>query len=153
MGAAGRVRAREAFDWPVVVRQLTGLFEELAALRAATPGGAASHRLHPLKGDPFADFAGFATHDLGLERRLRLRPGAGEADLARSGGVELDGAFRMWRAAPEEASRVVELLAGAGELSVRDLLLAFPAERRRAVQMSLVWLAKIGVVDWLAAQA
>jgi glycosyltransferase involved in cell wall biosynthesis len=153
MGAAGRVRVREAFDWPVVVRQLTGLFEELAALRAATPGGAASHRLHPLKGDPFADFAGFATQDLGLERRLRLRPGTGESDLARSEGVELDGAFRMWRATPEEAGRVVELLAGAGELSVRDLLLAFPAERRRAVQMSLVWLAKIGVVDWLAAQA
>jgi hypothetical protein len=153
MGAAGRVRAREAFDWPVVVRQLTGLFEELAALRAATPGGAASHRLHPLKGDPFADFAGFATQDLGLERRLRLRPGTGESDLARSEGVELDGAFRMWRGTPEEAGRVVELLAGAGELSVRDLLLAFPAERRRAVQMSLVWLAKIGVVDWLAAQA
>ena len=153
MGAAGRVRAREAFDWPVVVRQLTGLFEELEALRAATPGGAASHRLHPLRGDPFADFAGFATHELGLERRLRLRPGTGESDLARSASVALDGAFRRWRAAPEEASRVVELLAGAGELSVRDLLLAFPAERRRAVQMSLVWLAKIGVVDWLAAQA
>jgi len=153
MGAAGRVRVREAFDWPVVVRQLTGLFEELAALRAATPGGAASHRLHPLKGDPFADFAGFATQDLGLERRLRLRPGAGESDLARSEGVELDGAFRMWRATPEEASRVVQLLAGAGEPSVRDLLLAFPAERRRAVQMSLVWLAKIGVLDWLAPQA
>jgi glycosyltransferase involved in cell wall biosynthesis len=149
MGAAGRVRVREAFDWPVVVRQLTGLFEELAALRAATPGGAASHRLHPLRGDPFADFAGFATHDLGLDRRLRLRPGAGASDLARSEGVELDGAFRMWRAAPEEVGRVVELLAGAGELSVRDVLLAFPVERRRAVQMSLVWLAKIGVVDWL----
>jgi hypothetical protein len=59
----------------------------------------------------------------------------------------------MWRATPEEAGRVVELLAGAGELSVRDVLLAFPAERRRAVQMSLVWLAKIGVVDWLSAQA
>lgn len=153
MGAAGRARAKETFDWPVVVRQLTGLFEELAALRAATPGTPASHRLHPLRGDPFADFAGFASHDLGLERRLRLRPGAGPGDLSRAAGVDLDGAFRMWRAPAEDASAIVERLAEAGELSVRDLLLGFPVERRRAVQMSLVWLAKIGVLDWLPAQA
>ena len=149
MGAAGRARARETFDWPVVVRQFTGLFEELAALRAATPAGPQTHRLHPLRGDPFADFAGFATHDLGLERRLRLRPGAGAADLARAAGVDLDGAFRIWRAPAEDAARIIELLSEAGELSVRDLLLAFPVERRRPVQMSLVWLAKIGVLDWL----
>ena len=153
MGAAGRARARETFDWPVVVRQITGLFDELATLRAATPGGAASHRLHPLRGDPFADFAGFATHDLGLERRLRLRPGAGAADLARAAGVDLDGAFRIWRAPSEDAARIVELLSEAGELSVRDILLAFPVDRRRAIQMSLVWMAKLGILDWLAPQA
>ena len=64
--------------------------------------------------------------------------------------MELDGAFRIWRAPPEDAARIVELLTEARELGVRDLLLAFPVERRRAVQMSLVWLAKIGVLDWLA---
>jgi hypothetical protein len=63
--------------------------------------------------------------------------------------VDLDGAFRIWRAPSEDAARIVELLSEAGELSVRDLLLAFPVERRRPVQMSLVWLAKIGVLDWL----
>jgi len=149
MGAAGRARAREAFDWPVVVRQMTGLFEELAALRAATPAGPQTHRLHPLRGDPFADFAGFATHDLGLERRLRLRPGAGAEDLARAAKVDLDGAFRIWRAPPEDAGQIVLFLTGAGDASVRDLLLAFPVERRRAVQMTLVWMAKIGILDWL----
>jgi hypothetical protein len=55
----------------------------------------------------------------------------------------------MWRAPPEDAARIVELLSQAGELGVRDILLAFPLERRRAIQMSLVWLAKIGVLDWL----
>jgi type II secretory pathway predicted ATPase ExeA len=53
----------------------------------------------------------------------------------------------------EDAAALVGRLAEAGELSVRDLLLGFPVERRRAVQMSLVWLAKIGVVDWLPPQA
>ena len=34
---------------------------------------------------------------------------------------------------------------------MRDVLLAFPAGRRAFVRMSLVWLAKAGVVDWLPA--
>jgi hypothetical protein len=67
--------------------------------------------------------------------------------------VDLDGAFRIWRAPPEDAARIVELLSEAGELSVRDILLAFPVDRRRAIQMSLVWMAKLGILDWLAPQA
>ena len=33
--------------------------------------------------------------------------------------------------------------------SVKDVLLAFPTERRRAVQMGLMWMCKLGMLDWL----
>lgn len=149
MGAAGRKRVREFCDWPVVARQIRDLTDELGEIRAAAPGPAPGPALDPARGDPFADFAGFATDILGPERALRLRPGVGADDLTRAGTVELDRAFGAWRGQPLEHARILELMADGAPRKVLDLLLAFPAERRRQIHMSLAWMAKLGLVDWL----
>lgn len=54
-----------------------------------------------------------------------------------------------WRGTLEEALRVIQLLSNDAMLTVRELLIAFPTPRRRHVQMSLVWMAKQGFLDWL----
>ena len=149
MGAAGRARVRAMLDWPVVVGQFRALTEELARVRAAAVDPSPAHRMHPLRGDPFLEFAAFASHGLTLETRLRIRDGASAADLVRAQAVGLDGAFATWRGNLEEATQVLARLEADGAVAVRDLLVDFPPERRRLVQMSLVWLAKLGVVDWL----
>lgn len=149
MGAAGRARVRDAFDWPVVVRQINGLFRELAQVRAAAEDVPSTHRTNPLRGDPFADFAGFATHALDVDTPLRVRPGVTVADLERTAGVDLDKAFGGWRAKPEENLLILERVASGETPNVRALLLTFPTERRRHIQMSLVWMAKLGMLDWL----
>ena len=41
------------------------------------------------------------------------------------------------------------MLASGKAKSARDVLLAFPIERRRVVEMGLAWMAKLGLVDWL----
>ena len=33
--------------------------------------------------------------------------------------------------------------------TVREILPAFPVERRRAVELGVAWMAKLGFVDWL----
>ncbi|MCI3134058.1 glycosyltransferase family 4 protein [Phenylobacterium aquaticum] len=149
MGAAGRARVAAFCDWPVVARQIKSLTEELAEVRAAAPGPAPRPALDPVRGDPFADFAGFATEILGLDTALVLRPGVGPADLERAETVELDRAFGVWRGQAAEHARLLEILADGAPRKVRDLLLAFPAERRRQIHMSLAWMAKLGLVDWL----
>jgi D-inositol-3-phosphate glycosyltransferase len=149
MGAAGRARVRDAFDWPVVARQIGGLFRELAQVRAAAQDTTPVHRVNPLRGDPFADFAGFATHALEVETRLRVRPGVGPADLERAAGVDLDKAFGGWHALPDENAVILARIASGETPTVRAVLLGFPMERRRHVQMSLVWMAKLGLLDWL----
>ena len=156
MGAAGRRRALEEFAWPVVVRRYQELFAELAERRepaAAPPGPTARHRMPPLRNDPFADFAALPTAVLTDETRLRLAaeaPGdAGSGPLGPDESLELDVMFPALRGTKGEAARIVEVLRESGALPVRDIVRAFPPGRRPFVRMSLLWLAKAGVVDWL----
>ncbi len=155
MGEAGRRRAREIFSWAAVVEQYRRLFSELAEerLRAVAGGtvNAAAHRMNPLRADPFEAFRGHPSAVMDEDLRLRLAPALGSAALAADPGVELDHLFPGLRGSEAEACRVVDLLREAGSLPVRELLLAFPPARRPFVRMTLAWLAKAGVVDWLPA--
>lgn len=149
MGAAGRARIREVFDWPVVARQIRGLTDELAAVRAASADPPQTARADPVRGDPFADFAHFATHRLALETQLAAAPGVTAADVRALAGVELDAMFPGLRASPELCAQAFDVIAGRNRPTVREVLLAFPAAQRRLLEMGLAWMAKYGVLDWL----
>jgi D-inositol-3-phosphate glycosyltransferase len=146
MGAAGRRRARELFSWPVVACQYKELFAELGARRMSSPVLPAppAHRMPPLRNDPFADFRGLPTSVLDDSLMLRLAPGALGPDPA----LALDQLFPTLRGTPEETARLISLLE-AGAAPVGELAAAFPPGRRPFVRMTLMWLAKAGVVDWL----
>jgi len=154
MGAAGKRRAREVFSWPVIVAQYNRLFSELTERRLLAGNArtsASAHRMNPLRGDPFTDFRGHPGAVLHDGLRLRLATAAEPDALGPDPTVELDQMFPGLRGSPAEARRIVSLLQAAGSLSVQDVVLAFPPNRRPFVRMSLVWLAKAGVVDWLPA--
>ena len=148
MGAAGRARVREAFDWKVVARQYNALIDDLAARRAAAAEPPTRHRQHPVKGDPFRDFAGFATTTLKLDTPLAAAPGASAEQVLRASQVSLDVTFPSRRATVEECARAFELIARGQARTAREVLAEFPAERRRFVEFGLLWLAKYGYIDW-----
>jgi hypothetical protein len=148
MGEAGRARVADAFDWPVVVRAYDALIDGLARVRAAAADVRPGRTLNPVKGDPFADFAGFATSAVGLDQPLSVPPGVTPEAVLATQAIELDQAFSHWRASLAECAEAVRLVAdGAG--TVREVLLAFPQERRRMVELGLMWLLKQGFLDWL----
>lgn len=147
MGAAGRERVRSHFDWPVVARQVTALVEDLGRIRPAAGALPAGMR-HPIKGDPFVDFRHFASQTLTLETPLRRAAGSSVEQIDADTAVRLDGAFAGWRGTTEDARQVLSLLAEAEPRTVRDILLSFPAARRRNVELGLVWMAKQGYLDW-----
>jgi D-inositol-3-phosphate glycosyltransferase len=148
MGAAGRLRIAETLDWRVVAPQYHALVDELAAVRAASADPAVRRRFDPVRGDPFADFAGFATQVFSPETLLAAASGASGADLLGELPV-LDRAFARLRATPEECARALDLLAAGTAKTSREVLEAFPPPRRRAVEMGLIWMAKLGLIDWL----
>lgn len=147
MGAAGRERIRTNFDWPVVVGEIRALLDELAGIRGAADDTAPRYMTHPAKGDPFADFAGFATQVLSPDTPLALRPGADPTRLDRT---ELDRVARGWRATPAECVQVCELLASGQAATVGDVVARFAPARRSPVELAIVWMAKLGIIDWLA---
>jgi glycosyltransferase involved in cell wall biosynthesis len=79
LGASGARRAREAFDWSVVIRAYETLWEELAEIRTA------ALKRHPLQAkpvrwaehlDPFDLFASYPSAILQSKMRIRLLPDA-----------------------------------------------------------------------------
>jgi hypothetical protein len=133
----------------VVAPQYTALAAELAAIRQASAETVFLPGRHPVKGDPFRDFAGFASQVLTLETSLRQRAGVTAADLETVKTIELDMFAASWRATIDECRQVLQLLADGRAMTVRELLLTFPAPRRRLIQTSLSWMAKHGFLDWL----
>lgn len=148
MGDAGRRRVRAHFDWAVVAPRYAELAGELAAIRRSGAEAAARPARHPVTGDPFGTFAGFASHRLGLDVRLSLRPGAGAGDLERAAGVKLD-MFADNLRLPHDQVRPVLATLAAGPATARALLEPFPVAQRRRALLSLLWLAKLGMIDWL----
>lgn len=148
MRQAGRKRIAETFDWPVVVRGLQELLQELASIRAAAPRAPVKHRRNPLKGEPFAAFAPFATQVLTNGTRLRLRPGVGLAELERTKDVRLDLFASGWRAPLEDCVAIIDRLADGDELPAKDILAAYPSGRHMALGLAIAWMCKLGLLDW-----
>jgi D-inositol-3-phosphate glycosyltransferase len=149
MGAAGRARVAGSFDWPVVVAAYRALIDELAAIRTAAPP-AAPRRAHPVKGDPFKEFAGFPTGTLSLDMALSVPAGVGPGDVRKTADIELDQAFGYWRATLEECAEVVRRVEAGEARTVREVLLGVAPDRRPAVELGVMWLAKQGFLDWLS---
>ncbi len=149
MGAAGRARVRDVFDWPVVARQYHELTDELAEARRGARSPASTISADPVKGDPFRVFTGFPTHALSLETRLTTAPGATPEAVRQTVDVALDTGLSAYRAPPTLCAQALTLLQERGGASVREVLMAFPQSERRAVELGLAWMAKLGFVDWL----
>jgi hypothetical protein len=149
MGAAGRERVRQAFDWRVVAPQVHALAGELTRIRAAAADPPMRVKLDPVRGDPFTDFAGFATQVFTLDTPLVAAAGARGADLLATPPPRLDQAFGGLRASLEECAEALDLLASGAATTSRQVLEAFPPPRRRHVELGLIWMAKLGLVDWL----
>jgi glycosyltransferase involved in cell wall biosynthesis len=150
MGAAGRQRARETFDWRVVIAAYQELWAELGKRRRSAAEAAApvpGRPTRPLGMDPFDLFRDWPTDRLGPETVVRLPAGA-DASLA--------GAMRaLSAAAPVPAmlldaahtARLVETLQ-TGPVAAGDLIGMLPAELRPAGWRSLAWLAKAALLAW-----
>ncbi len=143
MGAAGMRRARETFDWRVIIPQYQALWAELARRRLAADPQAPME--NPYRLDPFRMFEGYPTATLaGMDMVMLDRPLAvGEASALMDRHSVRNTAARL--PTDSEIEAVVARLT-AGPRSVAAVLAEIPAERRPFVERGILWLAKFGIV-------
>jgi hypothetical protein len=147
MGEAGRQNVRERFDWPVVISQYLELFDDLQQRRQAAQADQ-PRQLHPLRGNPFVDFAGFATVQLQPHTRLALAVPQHEALAALERLTTLDRVYEGCHATLAELQHLLALIGQHGSSSVEQLLAAAQPARHQSLLMGLSWLAKLGLLSW-----
>ena len=150
MGEAGRQTVRKCFDWPVVARLHNQLYGELAELRRAGDGRSGLEGQHPLRADPFRDFAPFATACLRPDTELLLAMPLPELQYRLNTLTSLDRFYEQLHATPTQLRRLLEQLNSevAQPCSLARLLSAWPAEQHDSLRLSLTWLAKLGFIHW-----
>lgn len=140
LGHAGRTRAVEAFDWPVILDRYTELVDQLGEIRSAA--GALGPQAWPARPDPFALFGDYGS--MTLSGPFRVSRATDAAGLDRL----FDLSFARFALDPATLSReAIEALYALTEheSAVKDVLSAHPGPPRMATA-ALMWLCKFGVL-------
>ncbi len=149
MGDAGRARARERFDWQVVIAAYQELWHELAERRRrstenASWAGTSPH--HPLRQDPFRLFANYPTGTIHDDAQISLIPGAEPARLKMLRGSELFQSAMPLLLSEDECREILAKVSAGHAHRVGDLLNNFGEARRACVLRTIGWLAKVGLL-------
>ncbi len=160
MGDAARRRARETFDWGVVIGQYQALWRELAHIRNRTAESAPvieGRPVHPLRDDPFSLFDGYATETVDIETMVSLAGGitdreAGEKLAALRSQMMNDFAHKAMLS-DLEIEALLESLAEAGPSDAGTLAESLAEDSRYRLSRTLTWLAKLGIVALAAPDA
>jgi glycosyltransferase involved in cell wall biosynthesis len=153
MGAAGRLRAHEVYDWRVIIAQYEALWAEQQSARTAalentaTPPVKLTHPW-PARMDPFYAFASYPTQALTANTVLCLADASVEAATARIQtyqGMAMV-SFAKW-VMPNDAEIVAVLKqASSGPQSAQNLVVQINEARKPFVFRTLVWFLKLGVL-------
>jgi hypothetical protein len=151
MGESGRQRARADYDWSTIYRRYQLLWEDLAERRRADPDlhPPLTMTARPDRPDPFAAFAGYATTQIGPDHVVTLREQG--ADLALLRELNLNSFAQALQPGADAAAAITRLLSERGPQTVAAVAALFPQLPSWQLQRHLVWLAKMEVLDIIAA--
>ena len=158
MGAEGRARAQQVYDWRVIIAQYEGLWAEQQRLRLVAQGAsrpsetATTNNLNsaawPARLDPFYAFETYATHILREDTLIALV----HSDVQQA--IEAANAYRKLNMvnfakqvlpSQQEVTQVL-MKANAGPLSARAFSEDSPPEKKLSVYRSLAWMLKMGLL-------
>jgi hypothetical protein len=150
MGAAGRRRARENYDWSAILPQYEALWAHLNEIRQAE-----AENLTPLphpwpaRMDPFHAFASYPTRSLTPDTMLRLADADASLAFKRTLAYRKLAMIDFADAILPNHDEILTVLvtAAAGPRSANELVAGIGAGRRPLVFRALVWLMKLGVLS------
>lgn len=153
MGAAGRERAQQVYDWKVIIAQYEALWAEqdlvrLAAMQDAAKVPAKLEQPWPARMDPFHAFASYPTQALKANTVLALDDNSLEEATARLQTYQGMAMVSFAKFVLPSDAEVAEVLkqAAAGPLAAIELVQTIDNARKPFVFRTLAWLLKMGIL-------
>lgn len=153
MGAAGRERAQQVYDWKVIIAQYEALWAEqdrvrLAALQDATKVPAKLEQPWPARMDPFHAFASYPTQALKPITVLALVDNSLEEATARLQTYQAMAMVSFAKFVLPSDAEVAAVLkqAATGPQAAMELVQTIDNARKPFVFRTLVWLLKMGIL-------
>lgn len=147
MGAAGRARAAEVFDWRHIIPQYESLWRELAESRQTQPhppavpaNWQAAHLNYP---NPWVMFGSFPSRYLSPDARLHVVMAA--ADIDRLMQHEMNYFLPDLILPQLMMLQLIDVIRKAEAPFVRDILAPFPADQHDRIWRCVGWMLKYGV--------
>jgi FkbM family methyltransferase len=145
MGAAGRQRAREIYDWKRIVAAYQVLWGELAEQRKRADPATEATRRWPARMDPYALFTSFPSRILNAETRV-ARGIVGSDELAKYRRLVMVKFARHVLPSEELVERVIASVPKDGEIKLGALADSAAVQDRAAAVRTIAWLAKMGAL-------
>jgi glycosyltransferase involved in cell wall biosynthesis len=153
MGAAGRLRAQQVYDWKIIIAQYEALWAEqdrvrLAALQNAEAPLAKLAHPWPARMDPFYAFASYPTQALKTSSVLCMTDASFETAMARIQTYKAMAmvSFAKWVLPTDVEIAAVLKQASEGPQSAFDLVKHIDDARKPFVFRTLTWFLKLGVL-------
>jgi glycosyltransferase involved in cell wall biosynthesis len=149
LGESGRQRARQKFDWSVIIHAYQDLWGELAARRLrAAQQGVGGRAGAPLRGDPFAVFSHYPTRTLDGTTRIALAGANATQAWRRLAALNLQSFSRHTFAPDERIDALIAELRGTGPdgRTMDQLFEACGGTNRALLERTVGWLFKMGVL-------
>ena len=148
IGKAAKRRAREAFDWSVVVPAYEALWDELDQRRqvdAPSPPAVQNAITGPRELDPFSVFRSFPSQTLAPDGHLELSDGAA-GQLTQRLRHRMNIFLPVHLIELEDLPKLLNVLQKMQR--VGDILAQWPDASRDRLTLTLVWLVKMGVARY-----
>ena len=149
MGEAGQKRAREVYDWKIIIGQYEDLWANLTEIRTAQAKDLKPlQHPWPARMDPFHAFAFYPTQILTEQTVLGLIDGDVETALKRTLVYRQLAMIDFAKVILPSELEILAVLQAAevGPKVAVALIAAIPLERQAFVFRSLAWLVKLGVL-------
>jgi glycosyltransferase involved in cell wall biosynthesis len=156
MGENGRQRAREIYDWQVVIAAYEQLWRELAEIRLAAPESAhlkPGMPPHPLCDDPFRVLGHYSTRTFSKEMMLSLGSSATPELLQQLQAIWFTSFGQERRISVKIQMEILTAIEQNGSVSVKEIVDRYVKNKKELAYLyrTLLYLVKFGILvidDW-----
>ena len=153
MGQQGKIRAKQIFDWAVIIPMYENLWEELNHLRkqahhTLAPSANHSSNHSPARMDPLSAFSGYASSITNDQTRFKLTNSNVDEALARYNTyatLSMVNYAKYLMPSQNEVFQIFHELKSEPK-TLLQIVTLFESARRPWIARSLVWLTKLGLL-------